>query len=594
MSATVADFLVDRLHAWGTRRVFGYPGDGINGIIGALARREASGADRIDFVQARHEEMAAFMACGFAKFSGAPGVCLATAGPGAIHLMNGLYDAKVDHQPVVAIMGQQARSALGGSYQQEVDLAGLFKDVASEYVQMIVTPSQARHVIDRAFRIAMSERCPTCVIVPSDVQGLDIEMPAHEHYTLHSGVGYAAPRIVPADVDLQRAADVLNAGERVAILVGAGAAGAREEVLQISNLLNAGIAKALLGKDVLPDSVPHVTGCIGLLGTSPTHQMMTECDTLLMIGSSFPYAEFLPEEGQARGVQIDIDGRMLGIRYPMEVNLQGDSAATLRLLMPLLKDKRTQNRDWRDGIEAGMRRWWETLEQRAMLEADPINPQRVFHELSQRLPGNAMLATDTGTSVFWFARHVRMAPQMRAVHSGNLASMGAALPYAIAGKFAYPDRPAIAMLGDGAMQMNGLNELITVAKYWRRWSNPKFAVLVLNNRDLNFVSWEQRILQGDPRFASSQELPDFSYAGYARSLGFEGIVVSDPDEVGRALDDAMSCDKPVLVEAIVDPSVPMLPPHISFEQARNYLAAIVKGDPDAARIVKASLKEILA
>ena len=559
-------------------------------MFGALARNQ----DSIEFIQARHEEMAAFMACGYAKFTGQPGVCISTGGPGAIHLLNGLYDAKADHQPVVAILGQQARSALGGSYQQEVDLAALFKDVAGEYVQMIITPTQTRHVVDRAFRIAMAERCPTCVIVPSDVQTLEMREPPREHFTLHSGLGYSRPRIVPEDADLQRAAAVLNAGERVAILVGAGAMGAREEVLQIANLLGAGIAKALLGKDVLPDDIPHVTGSIGLLGTAPTHDMMTGCDTLLMIGSGFPYAEFLPEEGQARGVQIDIDGRMLGIRYPMEVNLQGDSAATLRALMPLLEDKRATSRDWRERIEGNVRKWWETLEHRAMLDAEPLNPQRVFHDLSPRLPRDALIATDTGTSVFWFARHVRMAPGMRAVHSGNLASMGAAMPYAIAGKFAHPDRPMFVMLGDGAMQMNGLNELITVAKYWRRWRNPVFVVLVLNNRDLNFVTWEQRIMQGDPKFPASQDLPDFSYAAYAEMLGIKGLVVDKPDAVGSAWESALDSDRPVLVEAIVDPNVPMLPPHITFEQARHYLAAIMKGDPDAARILKSSLKEIFA
>ena len=588
MAGTVADFLVERLRAWGVRRVFGYPGDGINGVVGALARA----AGEIGFVQSRHEEMAAFMACGHAKFTGEPGVCLATSGPGAIHLLNGLYDAKMDRQPVVAIVGQQSRSALGGQYQQEVDLVSLFKDVASEYVQMVSTAPQLRHVVDSAFRIALNRRCPTCIIVPTDVQELAARQPPREHGSVHSGVGYSAPRVVPAQVDLERAAAILNAGERVAILVGAGALHATEEVLKVSDLLQAGIAKALLGKAAVPDELAHVTGSIGLLGTRATWQMMAECDTLLMIGSSFPYSEFLPEEGRARGVQIDLDARSLGLRYPMEVNLLGEAAETLRLLIPMLRQK-TAGR-WRKRIEAAVSEWWETLEKRAMRDASPLNPQRVFWDLSPRLPDNALLACDTGTAVFWYARDLRLRAGMRAAHSGALASMGSAMPYALAAKFAYPERPVIAMIGDGAMQMSGLNELITLARYWRDWPNPQFAVLVLNNRDLNMVSWEQRITEGAPKFPGSQDVPDFSYAAYAELLGFKGIVVSDAQSVAASWDAALAAERPVVLEAIVDPSVPPLPPHITLEQARNYLKAIMKGDPDAMRIIKASVKEMLA
>jgi pyruvate dehydrogenase (quinone) len=588
VAATVSDFLVERLLAWGVRRVFGYPGDGINGVVGALARA----ADRIDFIQARHEEMSAFMACGHAKFTGKAGVCLATSGPGAIHLLNGLYDAKMDRQAVVAIVGQQSRSALGGHYQQEIDLVSLFKDVASEYVQMVTTAPQLRHVVDSAFRIALSRRCPTCIVLPTDVQELEMKQPPREHGTVHSGVGYSAPRVVPSQEDLERAAEVLNAGERVAMLIGAGALHATEEVLQVADVLGAGIAKALLGKPAVPDALPHVTGAIGLLGTKPTWQMMSDCDTLLVVGSSFPYSEFLPEEGQARGVQIDLDARILGLRYPMEVNLLGDSAETLRLLIPKLRQK--ENRSWRQGIEENVSEWWKTLEKRAKSEAAPLNPQRVFWELSPRLPENALLACDTGTAAFWYARDLKLRAGMRAAHSGSLASMGSAMPYAIAAKFAYPDRPVIAMIGDGAMQMNGLNELITLARYWRGWADGRFIVLVLNNRDLNMVSWEQRVTEGEPKFPDSQDVPEFSYAAYAELLGFKGIVVSEPDDVAEAWKDALASDTPVVLEAIVDPNVPPLPPHITLEQARNYLKAILKGDPDAVRIVKASVKEMLA
>ncbi|HUQ28292.1 MAG TPA: thiamine pyrophosphate-requiring protein [Usitatibacter sp.] len=590
MAYTVSHFIVDRLHAWGVRRVFGYPGDGINGVIGALA--EAT--DRIDFVEPRHEEMAAFMASGHAKVTGEIGVCLSTAGPGAVHLLNGLYDAKADHQPVLAVVGQQARSALGSQYQQEIDLAALFKDVASPYVQMITTATQARHVVDRAVRIALAERCPTCIIVPSDVQELEFEDPPRKHLTAHSGIGFSRPRVGPTAQTLADAARVLNAGERVAILVGAGAAGARSQVLQVADVLGAGIAKALLGKHVIPDDIAHVTGTIGFLGTRPTYDMMVGCDTLLMIGSGFPYGEFLPPEGKARGVQIDIDGRMLGLRYPMEVNIQGDAAQTLELLLPLLERKGDRARPWREKIEAGVRKWWDTMAERAALEAKPVNPQRVFSELSPRLPGDAMIATDTGTTVFWYARHVRMQPDHLGLHSGGLASMGAAMPYALAAKFAYPSRPAFALVGDGAMQMSGMNELITLARYWKRWSDPRFVILVLNNRDLTFVSWEQRIMKGDPKFPGSQDVPDVSYAGFANLLGIRGIVVSRPEEIAPAWDEAIGAKQPVLIEAMVDPDVPMLPPHITVEQAGNYLKAILRGDPDAAAILKASIKEILA
>jgi len=588
MSATVADFLVTRLSEWGVRRIFGYPGDGIDGIMGALARAR----DKIEFLQVRHEEMAAFMACGHAKYTGSVGTCLATSGPGAAHLLAGMYDAKVDRQPVVAIVGQAARSAIGGHYQQEIDLLSLFKDVAHEYVQMVTTPTQVRHVIDRAYRTAIALRTPTCIILPLDVQELSAEDPPREHNTVHSGVGYTPPRVVPTREDLGRAAAVLNAGKRVAMLIGNGAAGAATEVLEVADVLGAGIAKALLGKPVLPDAIPNVTGGIGLLGTAATHEMMTGCDTLLMVGSSFPFGEFLPEEGAARGVQIDINPGMLGLRYPMEVNLVGDSAETLRALLPMLERK--NDHAWREKIERDIVKWWNTLERRAMKEAEPLNPQRVFWELSPRLPDRAMLACDTGSTVYWYSRDLKLREGMLAAHSGSLASMGAAMPYAIAAKFAYPDRVAVALVGDGAMQMNGLNELITVARHWRTWTDPRFVVLVMNNRDLNMVSWEQRVLQGDPKFSGSQDVPDFSYAAFAKQLGFESVVVDNPAAVADAWRMAFDCNRPVLVEAIVDPNVPPLPPQITAQQARNYLMAILKGDPDAYKVVKASLTQWFA
>jgi pyruvate dehydrogenase (quinone) len=581
----VADFILKRLTEWGVHRIYGYPGDGINAFLGALDRADGDP----EFIQARHEEMAAFMACGHAKFTGEIGVCIATSGPGAIHLLNGLYDAKLDHQPVVAIVGQQAMTSLGGNYQQEVDLTTLFKDVAHEYVHMATDPAQVRHLVDRAIRIALAERTVTCIVVPNDLAGEKaVETPPHVHGTVHSGIGYSAPRVLPEEGDLDRAAAVLNESEKVALLVGQGARGAADELVEVAETLGAGVAKALLGKDVLPDDLPFVTGSIGLLGTKPSWDLMMECDAFLMVGSSFPYSEFLPEEGKARGVQIDIDGRMLGIRYPMEVNLVGDSRETLRALLPKLRRK--EDRSWRERIEQEVREWWELIEHRAQLPADPLNPQLVFSELSKRLPDGAILAADSGSAANWYARNIKLRKGMQASLSGTLATMGPGMPYAIGAKFAHPQRPVFALVGDGAFQMNGMNELITVAKYWERWGDPRFVVMVLHNDDLNQVTWEQRAMEGDPKYEASQVLPDFPYARYAELLGFLGIRVDAADEVGAAWDEALSADRPVLYEAITDPEVPPLPPHITLEQARHFMTAMA-GDPGRGAMVKQSFRQ---
>ena len=588
MSETTSDFMVHRLLAWGIRRLYGYPGDGINGFTGAVART----GGEMQFIQTRHEEMAAFMACAHAKFTGEVGVCVATSGPGAIHLLNGLYDAAMDHQPVAAIVGQQNRMALGGSYQQEVDLQTLFKDVAFEYVQTATHPAQVRHLVDRAVRIAKVRRSVTCLILPNDLQELPYQAPPREHGTIHSGVGHATPRVLPSDADLDRAAAVLNACQRVAILIGAGAMGAAEEVTAVAERLGAGVAKALLGKAALPDDLPFVTGPIGLLGSEPTWEMTSNCDGLLVIGSSFPYSEFLPKEGQARGVQIDLDGRMLSLRYPMEVNLAGDSVETLRALLPRLQRK--TDRGWRETIERNVAKWWKNLEARAMVAAKPVNPQRVFWELSPRLPDRCILSADSGSTAGWFARDLKLRAGMMASLSGNLATMGPGVPYAIAAKFAFPDRVAIALVGDGAMQMNGTAELLTIAKYWREWSDPRLIVLVLNNRDLNMVTWEQRVLEGDPKFPASQDLPDFPYAEHAVRLGLRGVRVEDPELLGAAWEQALSADRPFVLEVISDPSVPPLPPHISLKQARAFLSSMLKGDTDRWSALKQTIKDRLA
>ncbi|MCT7326329.1 thiamine pyrophosphate-requiring protein [Ralstonia mojiangensis] len=588
MQATVSDFLVARLYDWGVRRIFGYPGDGINGMFGALQR--AGG--KIEFVQVRHEEMAAFMASAHAKFTGELGVCMATSGPGATHLITGLYDARLDHMPVLAITGQQARTAVGGHYQQEVDLAAMFRDVAGAFVHQASMPAQVRHLLDRAVRIAIGQRRVTALVLPNDLQEMPYTEPPRAHGTVHSGVGYSAPSVIPQAADLERAANILNSGRRVAMLVGAGALGASAEVAAVAETLGAGVAKALLGKAVLPDELPYVTGAIGLLGTEPSWELMNHCDTLLMIGSGFPYAEFLPKEGQARGVQIDLDPGMLGLRYPMEVNLVGDSAQTLRALLPLLQRK--TDRYWPERIARWNESWWKTLEDRALQPAYPVNPQRVFWELSPKLPDNVIVTSDSGTCANWYARDLKFKPGMMGSLSGGLASMGAAVPYAIAAKFAHPERPVIAFVGDGAMQMNNMAELITVSKYWKRWKSPKWICMVLNNQDLNEVTWEQRVMEGDPKFPASQDIPDVPYHRFAELIGLKGIYVDNPDQLAGAWDEALHAARPVVLEVKTDPDVPPLPPHVTLQQARNFATALAYGDPDASGVLRGTARQVLS
>ncbi|MGW0246308.1 thiamine pyrophosphate-requiring protein [Nocardia goodfellowii] len=576
MSTQVSDYVLQRLREWGVEQVFGYPGDGINGLVAAFGRAD----NNPRFVQARHEEMAAFEAVGYAKFSGQVGVCIATSGPGAIHLLNGLYDAKLDHVPVVAVVGQTARGAMGGSYQQEVDLQNLFKDVASDYLVQVNVASQLPNALDRAFRTAMARRAPTAVIIPADLQEETYEPPQHAFKQVPSSP--PAPLTttpVPPAAEIQRAAEILNAGERVAILIGQGARGAAAEVRELAELTGAGVAKALLGKDVLPDDLPYVTGSIGLLGTRPSYELMRDCDTLLIIGSNFPYTQFMPELDQARAVQIDLDGALIGMRYPTEVNLVGDARATLRELLPLLN--RQSNRSWRETIEKNVQRWWQTVEHQAMVDAEPINPMRVIWELSQRIPDNAIVTADSGSATNWYARCLRMRGQIRASLSGTLATMGAGVPYAIGAKFAHPDRPAIALVGDGAMQMNGLAELMTITRYQHLWSDPRLVVGVFHNNDLNQVTWELRAMGGAPKFEESQSLPDVSYAALARDMGVRAIAVQDPADLGEAWDQALSADHPVLLDVRCDPEVPPIPPHASYEQVKDLGKAIFSGDPDA-------------
>ncbi|WP_210572173.1 thiamine pyrophosphate-requiring protein [Streptomyces sp. GESEQ-4] len=585
MSTKVSDHVLARLREWGVEHVFGYPGDGINGLLAAWGRAE----DRPRFIQSRHEEMSAFQAVGYAKFSGRVGVCAATSGPGAIHLLNGLYDAKLDHVPVLAIVGQTHRTAMGGSYQQEVDLHTLFKDVASDFVETVTVPEQLPNVLDRAIRTAYARRSPTAIIIPGDVQELDYSPPTHEFKMVPSSLDRSSWTAIPSEESLTRAAEILNSGDKVAILVGQGASGAQREVERIAELLGAGVAKALLGKDALSDELPYVTGAIGLLGTRPSYELMRDCDTLLTIGSSFPYTQFLPDFGKARGVQIDIDPHMVGMRYPYEVNLVGDAKATLQQLIPLLGTEE-RGREWYDTVCANVTRWRDVMERRAGLSADPINPEYVARALDPLLPGNAIISSDSGSAANWYARHITMRPGMRSSLSGTLATMGCGVPYAIGAKFAHPDRPAIALVGDGAMQMNGLAELITAAKYADRWEDKRLVVGVWNNHDLNQVTWEMRAMEGAPSFLPSQEIPDVQYAAFARSLGLTGIRVEKPEDVEAGWRAGLEADGPAVIEFLTDPAVPPIPPHATWDQMEATAASILKGDADRGSMIKQGFK----
>ncbi|MGI8847011.1 MAG: thiamine pyrophosphate-requiring protein [Candidatus Dormibacteria bacterium] len=597
MAQTVGDELVARLREWGIARIYGFPGDGINGILGALRRAD----NTPQFVQTRHEEMASFMACAHAKFTGEVAVCMATSGPGAIHLLNGLYDAKLDHQPVVAIVGQTFANVMGGDQQQEVDLLSLYKDVAGAYVQQVNVPSALQHCLDRALRIAAAERTVTCVIIPADVQDMKAEQQAQSLKSVHTGIGFVTDRGLPATADIQSAAAVLNSGQRVAILVGAGALDATDEVLQVADTLGAGIAKALLGKAAIPDDVPYCTNSIGLLGTKPSWDMMQEADTLFVVGSSFPYANFLPPIGQARGVQIDRSARMLSLRYPMEVNLLGDSRATLEELLPLLK--RNQDRSFQERIIRNVANWWRLMDDRGEPEdrddhgVDRIRPQALFAALSRHLPDNAIVSSDSGTAAGWFARHVRMRRGMKASLSGNLATMVPGVPYAIAAKFAYPDRVAVGTIGDGAMQMGGMAELLTAAKYYRTWADPRMVILILNNEDLNQVTWEQRAMAGDPRFEASQRVPYVKFDEYARLIGLGGVKVDRASQIEDAMAQAFAADRPFVIDAMTDPEEPPLPPHITFKEARSlthsFLEAPGEGLPGVVNAVREKIDEFM-
>ena len=566
----VADVMVERLEAWGVNRVFGYSGDGINGFMGALRRSTdgRSGAG-VEFVQARHEETAAFMAVGHAKYTGQVGVVTSTQGPGAVHLLNGLYDAKLDGVPVVAIIGQQSRSVLGSAYMQEIELLTLFKDVAAQFAQMVSAPEQLPMVLDRAFRTALETRTPCVVIVPHDIQKAPAPELDQEHGIIVTAPEWRPARVLPHDDDLARAAEVLGAGSKVAFLVGQGARNARPEVIALAQQLDAGITTSLLGKPYIDETLPFAVGTMGHLGSTASAHLMGNCDTLLIIGSNDPWTEFYPKPGAARAVQVDIDGRKVGNRYPVEVGLVGDAAETLARLAELLNGADGQSgrqpeagarKQWRADVEEQVRSWRSLTEERSRVPAKPVNPELVVRELSGRMPGNAQVSVDVGSCVYWYARQLTLPEGVPAHLSGTLASMGCSIPYGIAAKLARPDRPLVALAGDGAMQMTGIAELITVAHRWRGWSDPRFVVCVFNNRELAEVTWEQRETESEPRFPASQEIPDFPYAGYAELLGLTGIRVDSPEQLANAWERALAAERPVVIEVLTDPDVPLLPP----------------------------------
>ncbi|WP_341770740.1 thiamine pyrophosphate-requiring protein [Actinomycetospora succinea] len=580
----VAQHVLARLAEWGVHRYYGYPGDGIGGIFTALPER-----DDAEFVQVRHEETAAFAACADVKYGGSPiGCCVVTSGPGAVHALNGLYDAKLDHQPVVALVGHTAQTAQGGGYYQELDLGALLSDVTG-YLAEVKDPSQVRHVVDRACRTALADRTVTAIILPSDVLEHDAVVdPPDAHGYYHTSAVPSSAITTPPESALDAAAAVLNAGEKVAILAGAGALGASTELTEVANALGAGMATALLGKGVVDERSPWITGAIGLLGTTASWHLMRECDTLLIVGSTMPYTEYYPAPGQARAVQIDVDGARCGIRYDTEVNLTGDAGATLAALLPRLAH---HGDAWRAQVEHWTSAWDDYSRQRAHAHTSALNPELVVRELSDRLPDDALLAVDCGTATSWYARDVTLHGTQYGSLSGTLLSMGGGMPYAIAAKNAHPDRPVVALIGDGAMQMNGINELVTVQRYWQQWTDPRFVVLVLSNDDLSYVSWETRGMLGAPPDPQSQAVPDVPYAQWAMLLGLDGIELREREHIGAVWDRALAADRPFVVDAKVDKDIPLVPPHVTIQQALNTARSQLAGDSDALSIIANGVKE---
>jgi len=563
---SVSDAVVARLRDWGVQRVYGYSGDGINGVIEALRR-----AGEPAFVQARHEENAAFMAVAEAKYGGGAGVALATQGPGAVHLLNGLYDAKLDSVPVVAIVGQQPRSVLGSGYQQEVELHALFAGVAEYFVQLSA-PQQLPMALDRAFRHALSRRGPAVVAFPHDLQSEpEPELP-RAHGVVATAAAFAAPVVSADDRSLHAAAALLSEAERPVILVGRGAAQAREAVVATAEALGAGIVTSLLGKPYVDEAHPLAAGTMGHLGTTASAEVIQDCDALLIVGSSDPWTEFYPAPGQARAVQIDVDPGAIGDRYPVEVGVASAAEPALRSLLELLTPR--DRSAWTERVRTAVARWHEVQAARAAVPAEPLNPEAVVAALNEALPRDASIALDVGSVVYWYARQLRVPDGVPVQLSSTLASMGGGVPYGLAAKLRDPSRPVLVLAGDGGMQMTGIAELITVASRWRDWADPRFVVAVFDNGDLAEVSWEQREMEGSPRFRQSQALPAFPYADYAQLLGLDGELVERREDLAAAWSRAFSADRPRLLQLRTDPAVPMLPPMAAADKTSSMRTAL--------------------
>lgn len=590
MATTVSDFVIGRIREWGVSRIFGFPGDGIGAFDGALGKAERDG-EGLEYIRPTHEEICALMATAYAKFTGEVGVCAATSSPGAFHLLNGLYDAKMDNQPVVAIVGQQGLSSLGTFTQQESNLERAVSDVAV-YTQTVVSPKQAQAVVDTAFRMARVRLGPAVVILPHDVQSMEMPELAPENWVSRSSAVAPSTSIVPPRDDILKAAEIINAGSRVTFLVGHGSNGATDEVLKAAELCGAGIITALRAKQVISSDVPFHTQQLGLLGSRPSMDQIAGCDTLVLLGTNYPYAQFMPKSGQARGIQVDLKPEQMGLRYPTELNLWGDVKETLAALIPHLEDK--TDKSWQQGIIESMKEWESEMEAEAMVSYDDgVNPRRVYHELNKRLPPRAIVTADAGSTADWYGHHIRLREGMLGDLSGRLASMLAAMPYATAAKFAHPERPVICTIGDGAFQMLGMNELITVKKYMQRWENPQLIIMILHNDDLTQVSWEMRTEDANPVWSTSQDVESIDYAGYAELLGFTGIRVKSDDDVAAAWDAAFAHRGITVIDAYTSKNVPPLPPKVAFEFAKNTGMALLKGDPDATGVIRDTAKSVV-
>ncbi|WP_417215520.1 thiamine pyrophosphate-requiring protein [Arthrobacter sp.] len=590
MATTVSDFVIARIREWGINRIFGFPGDGIGAFDGALGKAERAGQG-LEYIRPTHEEICSLMATAYAKFTGEVAVCAATSAPGAFHLLNGLYDAKMDNQPVVAIVGQQGLNSLGTFSQQEANLERAVADVAV-YAQTVVSPEQAQAVVDTAFRMARVRLGPAVVILPHDVQGMEMPELTPETWVSRSSAVVPSTRIAPPREAVLQAAEIINAGSRVTFLVGHGSRGAAEEVLQAAELCGAGIITALRAKQVISSDVPFHTQQLGLLGSRPSMDQISGCDTLVLLGTNYPYAQFLPQSGQARALQVDLKPEHMGLRYPTELNLWGDVKETLAALIPHLQDK--TDTSWQQGVIESMKEWEAEMEAEAMVSYDDgVNPRRVYHELNRRLPPRAIVTADAGTTADWYGHHIRLREGMMGDLSGSLATMLAAMPYATAAKFAHPDRTVVCTIGDGAFQMLGMNELITIKKYLQQWENPQLIVLILHNNDLTQVSWEMRTEDANPVWKTSQEVESVDYAGYAELLGFTGIRLTSDDDVAAAWDTAFAHRGVTVIDAYTSKNVPPLPPKVAFEFAKNTGMALLKGDPAAADVIRDTAKAVV-